>query len=400
MTFYVEKRLPLGAISFGVTPDLSGTSSDDDRALSTGASGEFIRRRGEGFFFGGPDRFAGPTLPKAPSLASTPFWSSFKSDRPSRTYGFLALMFFGFLLVLVGFAVIGRKGPQGWAEVILGVGMIATPIVLTAQKRRKLREQEAREREEREVTEKRNRDLLAAYTTALDGARTERGDEAFATLEREREALILPYDIWAAAARRAVLLIGFDELAKRGPGASKEIAQTMDRAARAAGLTPEDQTAAKRDLVRTVAWHLLADNRLGAASTQELAVLRNGLGVADDDARTVEQFRRFQGLTPQRLPRAKCSTKLGFQEYCIYETPTDRGTLHVTNRRVIVEAKKRLEMPIAHAFAVVADADDNVVTIKTGNPKKPLRLRVDEPIYTAAILHVASTIDERPRGFS
>jgi hypothetical protein len=49
---------------------------------------------------------------------------------------------------------------------------------------------------------------------------------------------------------------------------------------------------------------------------------------------------------------------------------------------------------------VTVNASDNIITLKTDNPKKPLRLKVEEPIYTAAVLDAASQIDERPRGFA
>ncbi len=400
MTFYVEKKLALGSISFGVSPSRSEGSADDNQALSTGPAGEFVRRRSEGFFFGGHDRFAAPSLPIAPSIANIPFWASLKPDGSRRKYGLLALLAFGFLFVLLGLAVVGRKGPQGWVEVLLGLVMIAVPIALTAQERKKIREQEERERAEREAREKRNREMLAAYTAALERARVERNEEAFAQLDRERETLTLPYAIWGPAARRTVLLIGFEELAKRGTAAAKEIGQIMDRVSRAAGLTPDDQIGAKLDLYRTIVWHLLADNRLDSAQREQLAAIRDGLSIDDDGADVIRQFQRVQGMSPQSLPRAKCTTKLGFQEHCIYETATDHGMLHVTNKRVLLEAKKRFEMPIGHGFDVVVNADDSAVMLKTDDPKKPLRLRVEQPIYTAAILDVASSIDERPRGFA
>ena len=62
--------------------------------------------------------------------------------------------------------------------------------------------------------------------------------------------------------------------------------------------------------------------------------------------------------------------------------------------------KKRFELPIAHAFDVVANMDSGTVVVKTDNPKKPLRLKVDQPVYTAAMLDLAASIDERPRGFA
>jgi hypothetical protein len=201
MTFYVEKKLALGTIGFGVSGRRSDQDIDRDPALNTGPSGEFVRRRDDGFFFGGRDRFAAPIVPTSRSISGTPFLSSLKPDGTPRSYGLLALMVFGALLLLLGFGVVVRKGAQGWIEVILGAAMIATPIVLTAQKRNKLREQEERERVEREAAEKNNREMLVAYTGALERARLQLDDATFAHLERERQALTLPYEIWGRGAR-------------------------------------------------------------------------------------------------------------------------------------------------------------------------------------------------------
>ena len=396
MTFYVEKKLALGAMSFGVSPNRDSGAPDNDASLSTGANGEFIRHRTEGFYFGGHDRFEGPSAPTLPTISSKPFWESFRSGTPQRTYGFFALLIFGALLVLLGFAVIARKGAQGWVEVILGAAMIAVPIVLTAQQRKKIRDEEERARAEREATDRRNREMLAAYTSALERARSERSNEAFAQLERERAALTLPEEIWTPVARRAILLIAFDELAK----GSKDLADIIYRAATAAGLSPEIENGVRNDLYATLLWHFLADRRLGPAQAKRLATIREGLGISDDDAGSVQQFQRIRGLTPQTLPRQRCTTQLGFGEYCIHETATDQGTMHVTNKRIIVDAKKRVEIPIARAFDVVANIDEKTITVKTENPKKPLRLKVEQPIYTAAMLDLAAAIDERPRGFA
>ncbi len=397
MTFYVEKRLALGPISFGVSSRRDAESIDEHDALSTGASGEFLHRGGEGFFFGGHDRFARPALPSTPSVRTIPFSTSLKEAR-----ALLALIPLGFLFTLLGFAVIGRKGPQGWIEVILGLAMIATPIVLTANKRKQIREQEERERAEREATEKRNRELLAAYMAALERARDARNEEAFQQLEREREVLTLPYAIWGPTARRTTLLIGFDELARRGPAASKEVAQLMDRVSRAAGLSPEDQKGVKLDLYRTVVWHLIAADRLGESQSEQLQSIRKGFDIWDRDvpaeSKAFDEFQRLRALTTQTLPRAQCTTPLGFQEYCIFQTPTDQAMLHVTNKRMILEGKKLFDVPIGRVFDVVVNSNDGVITVKTD--KKLVRLRVEEPVYTAAILDLASQIDERPRGFA
>ena len=400
MTFYVEKKLALGPISFGLSPGRGASAPDDDPSLSTGCAGEFVRRRSEGFFFGGQDRFSGPTLPPTPGIGSKPFWESLKGDSAARTYGFYTLLLVGAIIFLLGILVIARKGPQGWVEVFLGAAVIALPIVLTAQQRRRIREEEERERTEREAQEKRNREMLAAYTTALDRAQSERSDEAFGHLDRERQTLTLPVEVWAPSARRAILLIAFDELSKRGASAAADVAKIIDRACRSAGISIEDAVRIRTDVYSTVVWHLLADDRLGPVQAREVAAIREALGAQDATAAVVQQFQRLRGLTPQTLPRTRCSTRVGFQEYCVYETATDQGTLHVTNKNMILDGRKRIEIPIAHAFDVVVNADDSVVSVKTDNPKRPLRLKVEQPVYTAGMLDLAASIDERPRGFA
>src|SRR5205823_12177666 len=151
-------------------------------------------------------------------------------------------------------AVVARKGPQGWVEVILGLTMIAVPIAMTAQKRKKIREQEERDRAEREAIEERNRETLAAYTAALDRVTKTRDEASLAQLQREREALTVPNTIWSGTARRTLLLIAFDELKKRGPAGSAEIASLIDRAATAAGLTADEATEIKREVYSTIVW--------------------------------------------------------------------------------------------------------------------------------------------------
>ena len=195
---------------------------------------------------------------------------------------------------------------------------------------------------------------------------------------------------------RTVLLIAFDELAK----GTRDLSDIIYRAGNAAGLNAAQETSIRNDLYATLAWHLLADGRLGPVQARQLASIREGLGITDDDAAMIQQLQRLRGLTPQTLPHQRCTTQLGFGEYCVHETASDQGTLHVTNKRVIVDAKKRIEIPIARAFDVVANVDERMITVKTENPKKPLRLKVEQPIYTAGMLDLAASIDERPRGFA
>ncbi len=397
MTFFVEKRLALGAVRFGVTPRREATAVDRDPQLSTGAGGEFVRHRGEGFFFGGRDRVDAPSLPSPASIRSTPFWTSLKQHG-----GLLALGVAGLIFVLLGVAVLARKGPAGWVEVILGLAMIAVPIVKTVQERKAILAREEREREEREATEKRNREMLAAYTAALDRLQRDRSDESIQQLESVRADL--PYEIWSAAARHTILLIAFDEFAKRGVTRASEVAQLITRAGAAAGLTAEDQGKLKLDFYRTLVWHLLADDRLGTVQQEQLAAVRKGFGIADQDVpeetKAIEEFRKLAGLSPKKLPRQQCTTQLAFQEYCVHQSPSGNGTLHVTSRRAVLEGKKKQDHTLGSLSEVTVMADESAIVFRAAAAKKPLKLKLVDPVFTAGMIDLASSIDERPKGFA
>jgi hypothetical protein len=403
MTYYVQKTLALGPIRFGVSVRKPLDAIDDDPSLSTGPKGEFVRHRDDGFFFGDSNRVVEPALSPSPSISQTPFFSSLRPDGTPRGYGFLALMIFGFLFMLLGFAVLARKGPQGWVEIILGAICIAIPIVMTAQQRKQIREKEERERADREALETRNRELLTWYIKALNYLKSERTDAAIDALRGERETLTLPYELWAPPAGRMMLQIGFDELARRGVAGSNAIAELLRKAGDAAGLTPEDIAGVEHDLYTTVLWHLLADDRLGQAQEKQLNALRDGLALSDSatplEALSAAQFRDLRGITTANLPRAQCAIQLSFQEYCIHQAPLENGTIVITNRRVISDEKKRVEVALPKIFDVVADVDSSVVTVKT-DAKKPLQLRLGYPIFTAAMIDLTAGLDERPRGFA
>ncbi len=402
MTYYVEKHLAFGPIRFGVSARQALDAIGDDLALSTGAKGEFIRRREDGFFFGDTERVVGPTLPVARGISQTPFTSSLKPDGTARGYGFLALMGFGVVLVLLGVSVLIKKGPAGWVEIILGAICIIVPIIMTAQQRRQIRAAEERVRAEREAAETRNRELLTWYTNALDHLLIDHSEAGLIALRGERQSLDLAYDIWAPAARNVLLKIGFEELARRGVADSAALSRLLTDAGDASGLSTEDIQRVKHAIYATVAWHLLADDRLGTAQETELLKIREGLGLAEDDvpleSNGIEQFRSLRAVA-QGLPRAQCPVPLQFQEYCIHQAPLDSGMLFITNRRLIIDEKKRTEIAAPKAFEVVVDVDDNCINIKT-DQKKPLGLRTGNPIFTAGLIDMASELDERPKGFA
>ena len=393
MTFYVSKSLAHGGIRFGVSPRHTVDQIDTEARLSTGPAGEYLRGRGSSFFFADTRPIGSPHLVSTPSISSTPFLSSLKpADR--KGWLLIGLMILGVIFVLLGFSVVLTKGPQGWVEVVLGMGMIATPLVMTAQKRRQLRLQEEKERAEREERERRQREMLGSYGTALEALRRDPNDETLQTVTAERERLELPYDMWSEIARRSVLDIGFKRLGK------PELPTLISRAANAVGLSIEDEQRVKRALYETVLWHFLAADRLGDVQEKQLASIGSALGIPEPNA-YAEEFKRLRGISRENLPRVDCPIPLGFHEYCIHMTRGADCAVYVTNKRIIIDtAKKRTEVALTQIDDVELNVDANQLTITIARPNKPIHLQLEQPIYTAALIDLATTIDERPRSFA
>lgn len=424
MAFYIRKSLAHGAIRFGVLPRAAADVIDRTGSLSTGPRGEFLRKRHRGFYFAEDQAVRSAELPKELTVASTPFWK-WVFDGTRQGWIWAGMIVGGILLVLLGLAVLATKGAPGWFWIVIGVGLIATPLIRTAQVRRQTREREKKEREEREERERRHREMLSAYTAALARLRKEPNDEAMAAVARERERLELPYDIWSPMARQTVLEIGFAELAKGGPSAAKDVSELMKRASAAVGLAPSDEVGVRTGLYRIVLWHLLADDRANETQAEALEAVRRGLGVGDADTpgegQAAAEFVRLRGFTPAELPREECPFALGFHEYCVRVArgtllkrtrekagrkridrlePDHDCTLIVTNKRIVVDAAKRIEIPLAKVDDVELDADANVLTIRTARLVPNLDLRVEDPIYTGAMVDLAMSVDERPKGFA
>src|SRR5439155_7439709 len=127
------------------------------------------------------------------SIARVPFWQALIPQSGAVGWAILVLLPLGFVIELLGLAVLLKQGAVGIVEIILGLAMMAVPIAMTAQRRKKIREEEERQRVMLAAAEQRNREMLGTYLTALETLRTDRSDTAIAAIERERGALELPY---------------------------------------------------------------------------------------------------------------------------------------------------------------------------------------------------------------
>lgn len=425
MAFYVRKSLAHGRIRFGVAPRKRLEEIDADPALSTGVAGEFIRRKTSGFYFAENRLQAGgPQFPTAQTASSAPFWQSV-FDGTTRGWAFLGMCIFGALLLLLGFANIANDNKAGWALVIIGLILAIIPFVLTAQVRRKLREEEEREKAKREEEEERNRAVLASYIKALEDLRANPNDDTLDTTASERQQLDVPYEIWSGYARTNVLAIAFEMLARVGASRTSEINDMVSRAARAAGLKPAHELAIKLEIYKTVIWHLLADDRLGEVQAEEMKHIRKGLDIWDKDVpeelQAMNEFDRLRGVARTNLPKVDCQVPLKIHEYCIHITkgsvvktvkqrvdgkrvdtrvPSDPATIYITNRRIIIESKKTQEIPLPKIDDIELDMDEYVMTVKAARDIGQVNLQVEESIFTSAILDMATTIDDRPRAFA
>ena len=413
MTYYVQKSLGMGPIRFGVAPRRTLDTIDNDASLSTGPNGEFLRHRDTSFFT--DETRVSAVLPVTRSVASTSFRDSLL-DGTSRGYGFAAMIVIGAILVLLGIGVVIRLGPQGYAEILLGIALVTVPIVITARHRRILLAQEEKERAEREAIETRNREMLASYTAALEQLRTSYNDDTVAAVRHEQERLDLPQEIWWPVARRTIMQIGFEALSELGPMRARDVAHRMDEAGRAAGLPPHELKAAKQQLYETVLWHLIADDRLGVTQDAELHEIRKGFDIWDTpgDAQVIEQLHQLRGIGPKNLPNlVDCGAPLQFQEHCIHRTSgmlmearhgkfveDQPCTVIVTNKRLIVSSGKWTSIELPKIDDIAIAADDNSLTFRYVGAKVPIQVQVDDPFVTASLLDIVAGIDTRPKGFA
>lgn len=407
MSFTVQKSLGNSMFRFAVTRRREFTSIDSDPELSTSPTGEFTRHRAEIFYSSDLRPIRTPSVPPLRSVASTPFWPSLIDGTP-RGWAMLGSMALGAIFVLFGFAVLATKGRQGWVEVILGLLLIGVPIFIASQKRRIVRQHEERNRKEREEREARNAELLSAFASSLERLREDPSEAALADVLRENEKLDLPYAIWADTAIGTVLHVGFSTLARVGPQQAAQVAALMDRSSKAAGLIHEDARGVKHAIYSTVLWHLLADDRLGETQTRLVREIQTGFGIKNEevpiDTSSEAQFDRLRGIDHRNAPRCEATMPLGMNEYCMYSVPLKAAegtpsTLYVTNKRVILEGDRRVEAPVRTIDDLFVDADTGKVTIRASDLKKPLDFQTEEPIYLAAMIDLATRLDDRPRSF-
>jgi len=409
VSFIVQKSLGNSFFRFAVTRRRELKSLDDNPELSTGPNGEFIRHRPEIFYSADVRTIHTPVVPPPRSIAGTSFRQSM-FDGTRRGMGMLGMIAFGVLLLLIGLSVLTSKGPAGWFWIILGLILIGIPLFTTAQKRRVIRQAESRQRQEREEREARNRELLSTYAQSLERLLENPSDETLQFVLRENEKLDLPYSIWADTAIGTVLHVGFSTLARVGADRAAEVANLMDRSSDAAGLIAEDALAVKHALYSTVLWHFLADDRLGEVQLKTVRAVQAGFAIKPEDVpidtSSEAQFDRLRGIDHRNSPRCEATVALGLNEYCMYSAEIRPGgaegttTIYVTNKRVIVDGPKKIEVKVPTIDDIHIDADANRVTIHAAGLKGAIDFTAGEPIYLGAMVDLARRLDDRPKSFT
>jgi hypothetical protein len=406
MSFTVQKSLGNSMFRFAVGRRRELKSIDANPELSTGPGGEFIRHRPEIFYSADLRSIHTPEVPKLRTVSGTPFWTSLTSGGK----GNAIMLGVGALFILLGISAILSTGKSaGWVWIILGVILIGIPLVVTFQKRRVVRLHEERVRREREERDARNRELLATYTSSLERLREDPSDAMLASVLAENEKLDLPYAVWADTAIGTVLNVGFSTLARVGPERAAEVADLMDRASEAAGLIAEDAKAVKHALYSTVLWHFIADDRLGDAQLKVVRSVQQGFRIAPEDVpidtSSESQFERLRGVDHRNAPRCNTTVPLNLNEYCMYTAPirladgTETNAV-VTNKRLIVEGQKPLDVAVSKIDDLLVDADQSLISVQASDLKRSLEFRAGEPIYLTAMVDLATRLDDRPKSFA
>ncbi|MGA7614783.1 MAG: hypothetical protein WBX15_06315, partial [Thermoanaerobaculia bacterium] len=302
-------------------------------------------------------------------------------------------------------------------EVVIGIAIIVTPFVVTAKQRRDERIERERLEAERAETERRNREIIGSFAAKLERLGNGESPRDLEEIRNERRSRDIPYDAVAPMARAAVLRIGFRELAAYPGRGAKVIAERVDAAADAVGLTSDDATALRNELYRTALWHLIADGRLDVPERHALDQLGKALridpGAVELEARAADEFQRIVALLENGAPETKVPFKMRLRETCHHHGPATRMRnqkerisengkrrrvrrwkpagecdLWVTSRRLILNGAKHEELALDEVDDLELDADQNLLTVVTADPNKRATLSTEEPMYTATLIEL------------
>ncbi|HVT05785.1 MAG TPA: hypothetical protein VHL58_20715 [Thermoanaerobaculia bacterium] len=417
MAFYIRRILETGPIRFSVAHRAARSSPDPSAELSTGPRGEY-RRLGESILYFSESRDqTDPQFSRALS-GNRSLWEMIRPGGGRGGYWPVVVMVFGALFILLGAASIAaHKGAPGVIEVIIGLALVATPVMTMARKRQQLRAEEEKIRKEREDEEKRVQAIVGTYAEKLQQYRERLDDESLEVLRRERPTHQIPYEIVRPMAMHALTVAGFDAISRFREIGLDGVDQKIVTAARGIGLNDEDERIVRRQLYQKLLWHQIADDRVHQ-TRDILEQFRSNLHVdtteMEWDMAALEQFEKLAGVNSRTLPQIEDGTvKLRFHEVLHHKASGDQvrpeaqrvvtGTepnswsrLHpvsllVTSKRLMFGGRRKDDIPFSKSFDLEVDADQGVVSVKTPDAKKSVHMLLPDAIYTASMIDLAAT---------
>ncbi|HXI14169.1 MAG TPA: hypothetical protein VNM92_16215 [Thermoanaerobaculia bacterium] len=421
MGFYIRKSVGIGSVRFNVaqrrTDEEIGT---DPRHFSTGSGGEYQTSSGGGLYF----------HEELPVDGTSRKIKGEKIPLTGRQMLERVLMGVGVLLILIGIAVVMKKGPAGYVEIVIGLAMVIAPPIINAKQRADRRAAEEKIRAERAEIEKRNSELAASFAAKVRLLDEQQDAAALEAVRQEREAADdVPYAAIRKTATAAAIAAGFRALTRFDKVGSRGLANELDDTISAVGLDKADSLLVKKSVYQKAVWDMLADDRLSAAREGVIREIGSELRLTEVDVAiektAIEEFRKLKGVTKEKVLIKNPPVKLAFQETCHHVTsgsllkpgtqkklledgtrtteqvwtPAGDCKVIVTSRRVIVDGKGGQEITFANLKDVELDGDQKVLALTAEGFKTPLYLSVPDPIFTGSMIGLASSTGEKRPGF-
>jgi hypothetical protein len=415
VALYVSKSLALGAIRFSVEPTIGEPPPDGGRIFNTDAAGHFIRTRSAGHFYQDTTT-AGTARGRRPTFRTTG-----RARKPLSWYLPIISTVFGLLLIFLGIAVfVVAPNPSGYIYIALGIVFAGGPWYVTARKRRELKERLERERLEQEEAERQRRELIGEYLDRVDALPQQHDRESIEALRQLRMTREIPFEEVTPRIQQAIIRLAFIELDRVDQVGVPAVATTIDDASEAAGLADEKRHEVKYAVFESVAWHLIADGRVGEHRQRALDQLRQEFGLSAEEVRremaAMEEYRRVREIRVETLPRVPApGAPLKFGEIChlmakaremklpsrsmfrrqpagaddsIWRESGDRDVV-VSSRRVLLLPGRKREIPYERIDQLELDADHGVLTVAADDSSKSVHLQMEEPLVAGVLIDLA-----------
>lgn len=428
MAFYIRRSLGTGPIRFAVE-ERSESGLGTGQGFSTGPDGEFLRIGAAGLYLSEErpvDPLAG-IADQVPEKGSV--LSYLKPEGESlRTFLPLISMGLGVVLIVLGIGVVVRNQDAiGYVEIAVGLIMLIGPVAFSYNHIRAARARERAERAEREARQARNREVVGEFASQLETLPDHHDPKALERLKRDREGREIPYEAVSAYARHATTRTAFRILARIDEMGPEGVAREIETVSDAVGLNDEDGAQVRTEVYQTVVWHLLADDRMTDERKQQVEELGRALRVeelvTERERSAIEDLESLRGISGANLPSADTPIPLRFQEECLHATsgsfvkrvfekvktpagkvrrarwaPTKETHVVTTAKRLILGMKSETVIQFPEIFGMEVDGDEGVLELTVRDRKQPYVIALPDPIRTARVIDIASTLPAKPKG--